>query len=517
MAQGDRIVAYTLLTAHPEKLGQPVSARAFCPRLVPHRVYEGGTPFPILQEPHMLRTILLAAAVLRGPEPEFFPPAPAAVTISRDTVWFRANESHDHSPVSTCYVVSTRSWCPLSRARFAQPASPRLSARFSQLMRNARRKADGEPSAWHVHQGTLWVAFRGFNSEGESQRGSLAAIDTATGRVTRYHDTSIDWHRVATIAAEGRTLWLATVRDGEYGTYGESGLVRLDLSGPRPRFTAGLQGSDTYSSNEVYVVSAANGIIAVMAKSGVAVRRADGRWDWRYWRLGLEGERIGHSLATTYEYNPDAMLLLAVANMRLTRPGTVVRALRQRGIEFGDPNYFPADSGGRALLSIGALPIVRETIERTIRTPGDSLHATVLAAAGLSGDRSLVPMLQRLAPTEHETALALVRLGDPGGITHFKRAIDAAARGYFGIDYQLREVLTRAASPIMVRHIQERFTGGVQPPGSLTFNSAGEPLGLSYEMAGELLSVLDGMNTAESRTAARTLRQRYPSLPPAHR
>ena len=456
----------------------------------------------------MLHVLLLAAAVLRGPDPQFFTPRPADVTITRDTVWFRAHEWHNGSPVSTCYVVPTRSWCPLSRVAFARASQATLSPQFARLIRKARRPADDSASAWMLHRGTLWVAFPGFESEGESQRGSLAAIDTTTGRVIRYVHRTIDSHRVSQIAAEGTTLWLATVRDGEYGQYGESGVVRVDLAGPTPRFSPNQQRSPEQGTNEVERIAAANGVLAIMANAGLAVRLPDGRWEWRYWQLGITGDLIGHTLALKPEYNPDNILLLTVATMRLTRPGPVARAFKLRGISSDNPDGFSADSLGRTLLAAGVLPIIRETVIR-----GDSLHPAVLAAAGLSGDRGLVPFLQRrLGSRDVEAALALVRLGDSSGVAHFRRSVREAQRGYFGIDYSLRAVLSRATSPAMVRMILQFYEKGIQTPGSTTVTTDGDPVTLSFEVAGELLTVLDEMNITESRSAAETLRRRFPSL-----
>ncbi len=451
----------------------------------------------------MITTIMLAAALFRGPDPQFFPPRPATVTISRDTVWFHANEWHDQSPVSACYIVSTRRWCEISRTAFSIAAPTALPPRLAGFLEAARRPSDDDASTCLVHGGQLWVAFPGFDTEGLAQRGTLAVIDTVTGRVVRYSNASIVSHRVTQMAAEGSILWLATQRDGEYGAYGESGVVRVDLGGRTPRFLPSQERSQEHMANVVERIAAKDGVVAIMARAGVAVRLPDGQWDWRYWQLGVQGEAIVHTLVETAEYNPDAMLLLAVANMRLARAGSVFRALKQQNATFPDPSWLPIDETARILLDAGALPMVKQTIAQH-----DSVHPVVLAAAGLSGDRTLLPLLRpNLATRGSEVAVALVRLGDTTGVAQFRRMIADARSSYVGIDGQLSSDLARAASPEMVRMIQAWFARGVNAQGATLYGSSREPEGLSYEVAAQLLEVLDAMDTLESRAAAQLLRQ----------
>lgn len=454
----------------------------------------------------MLPVLLLATALLRGPDPEFFTPRPAAIRIAGDTVWLHARESHDDTPVSACYLMSTRTWCPVTRANYTVPARPALSTRNARLLAAAKRADDAEATAWVLRGGTLWAAFPGFSSEGEERRGVLAAIDTATRRIVRYRHAAIDFVAITDMVAQGNTLWLGSVSEGEYGLYGGNGLIRVDLSGPTPRFAPNQQQSAVPRTNEVLQLGAGSNVVAIITTAGPAVRVGNGAWDWRYWSLGVHGERIGHALTRESTSNPDWMLLLGVARLGLTSPAPVVRAFKERQWTFDNPDWLPTDSIARQLIAAGALPTIRATLARN-----DSAHAIVVAAAGFSRDRTLAPLLQaRLRRGDPEAALALFRLGDPAGMAYLRRQLDASI-GEVIPGRDLGDVLARSRSPEIVTHISTRFSKGVLPEGeSRTIN--GELVALPFYKAVELLRILEQMDIAEAKTTAQALKRRFPQL-----
>jgi hypothetical protein len=458
----------------------------------------------------MLSILLLASALLRGPDPEFFTPRPEPILIARDTVWFRAREWPTNTPLSSCYVISTRTWCALSRTEFATVRRPALSARMAQLVKLAKRPGDADASAWVMNRGTLWAAFPGISSEGDERRGALAAIDTATRKVIRYRHESIDYATVTSMVAMGNSVWLGTVREGEYGTYGGSGLVRVDPAGTTVRFAPDQQRSIAARANEVWQVGAADGIVAIMTHAGPAVRLPDGRWDAQYWVLGLQGDQIGHQLAATPVGNEDWMLLLGITNLRLTRPAVVARAFKQRQWTIDNPDWLPTDSVAQLLIRAGTTAIVKETLARP-----DSASSIAIAAAGYSRDLTLVPILKRrlaapIVGEAEETALALVRLGDAAGVAWFRKQLTESQTELFPSS-NLRESIARSRRPEFVTLIVSFFDRGIMPEGAMIVQD-GRPVALPYSSAAEMLRILDEMDSAESRNAAVAIRRKFPQL-----
>jgi len=288
--------------------------------------------------------VLLATALIRGPDPVVPRPRIHRMVIAADTVWFLAGKQDDSLPTfAYCFNRKTERWCRTTLPAGTGAVRPRAVALLKQQTPGrtvsigagwktacaataescsplrvanhgktviisergggtARLKTPFSTDVSSVAEshGIAWLGLGGGYSEGEGGRGGLIALDSATGTARWITQPALDSTSVTSLVADSLGLWLGVVKPGEYGPYGGH-VLRYEPphAGVAARWSRVTSRAGQLPGDVVLAVAAADAVVAVATADGLAVRTSDGRWIRRFYHLAVAGDSVVSALVTT--------------------------------------------------------------------------------------------------------------------------------------------------------------------------------------------------------------------------
>jgi hypothetical protein len=513
-----------------------------------------------------LPALLIGAFLLAGPDPTFPTPVVTRIEMRGDTVWFVGGARDGAPPVAYCHVRSTGRWCRAMPPASLSPVPPTSGEQVDSLRPGTRlplaagwtlscaaspddaercgprlqlRSPSGQqvslttrgvgavanavpfstrPGAWTTRGAVLWLGLQGYSTEGEEERGGLVALDSTTGTARWMTHRWLDAATVTAIAPDSAGLWIGTAHQGEYGVYGNTGLVRHEpAAGTRPaRWSRVTAAQGALPDDLVHAVAANAGFVAVATSAGLAVRGSDGRWVRRFWHLAMSGDSIVHELALEGPEDPGsarALRFLTVQSLRVPNAGAVLAALERDSIALYEGVDMASEGPGMDRVAPAlAVPALAGPLSDAVRRGAGQVSPIVITAVGLLGapgvTEALRPVLAR--PDEEgvrtrEAAVALARLGDPAG-SRWIRARLAAEPGEDHMPFADPRVTAAISAARAQDHgglplIVALLGREILPPGVGGRNDHG-PQPINHETGAGLLTALTAYGTPQAWRAA---------------
>ncbi len=239
-------------------------------------------------------------------------------------------------------------------------------------------------SAMAVSDSLLWIGLAGGFPEGEGAVGGIYRVERRTGRHELILDTLLDDHTVTSMASVGRWLWVGTARPAEFGSFGVSGLLRLDQRSREWRaYTAA---TSPLPGTLILAVQSDGHVLAVATELGLAVADLrDGQ--------GASAPPAGGDLAIS-RWDVRYFVPAFVGDSLVFDPGTKAQHLRQVADE---ARYIFAQTYGR----IGHERPLAEALARIAPdTLARQMESDDFAAIGAAlGDSAFLRMLFAMDPS----------------------------------------------------------------------------------------------------------------------
>lgn len=242
--------------------------------------------------------------VAPGPDPERFPASPAdTVPVGRSLALVTLGREDPGGPGQALVSPDDGSSVRLGPVAITPDDKWRIFPHEQFHGRATREQVEsrslGSTSAWALGEDALWTGLRGSRAgEGPVFFGGLVRYDLDTGQATGIWRKELGAVTVSDLEEAFGRLWIGTLAPGEYGPFGEAGLLSYDpRSGEMEQYTAE---SSPLPSDLVWSVEVAGGRVWAATSKGVAALTPDGEdWTVARFRPDLVGDSLVFDLVET--------------------------------------------------------------------------------------------------------------------------------------------------------------------------------------------------------------------------
>jgi hypothetical protein len=241
-----------------------------------------------------------------------------------------------------------------------------------------------------------WFGLAGGFSEGFGALGGLLRVDRATGRLATIAHPWLGDVTITSMVAVGDTLFLGTMREGEYAPWGTEGLIRYEPG--RDRWQRDTTGPGALPDLLIWSVARVGDSLAVATGTGAAIRSLAGG-PWTSWHFKPEINDTAVSIALVPAADTATRIELVTRYLwqehLITRPAEFARRFgglgADRQVELGS-----ASSGIRALNDTLFIP----ELVAALRNSAHQYERAEITAQLAAMHHPLATFAMRVGPTD---------------------------------------------------------------------------------------------------------------------